>query len=105
MNTQRSIAVIVAVSFLGLTACGATAVRRYGHDGEPEFFIDCSNKPMTLCYRKALSACPQGYYLVESKETPQGSKSGSVFGRLKRVGATKADNEIKWKNQLIVRCK
>ena len=85
--------------------CGAKAVMRYGADGEPEYWIDCSNKTMEPCYRKALKLCPHGYYLVQEKETPQGSKSGSVFGRWKSVGGQKADQEIKWKNNLVIRCK
>ncbi len=104
MNNKVVVCAAAFISFL-LAGCGANAVLRYGPDGEPEYFIECSNKPMSDCYKKALRVCPQGYFLVAAKETPQGTKTGSVFGRWKSVGGTKGDSEIKWKNQVIVRCK
>ncbi len=105
MNTLKLALAAATALAMALAGCGANAVLRYGPDGEPEYFIDCSNKPLGDCYKKALRVCPQGYFLIQAKETPQGSKTGSVFGRWKSVGGAKADQEIKWKNHLVVRCK
>ena len=92
-------------ALLGAAGCGANVALRYGRDGQPEYFIDCSKKPMTDCYAAALTRCPQGYFLVEESQTPGGTKSGSIFGGAKGVGGAATSSEVTWKNQLVVRCK
>jgi hypothetical protein len=94
------------LAFLFLAGCsGVTTTLRYGADGQPETFIDCSNKPMARCYKKALVVCPQGYFLVEKSETPGGNNSGGIFGHTHGVGAQMDSTTIKFKNELVVRCK
>lgn len=93
-------------SALALGGCsGANSSVRYGPDGQQEYFVDCSGKPMTRCYGRALQLCPQGYFLVQDSQVPGGSHSGGIFGHTKHVSGESRDTEITWKNQLIVRCK
>lgn len=105
MKMRRMSAAVFAAGLLGAAGCGANATLRYGRDGQPEYFIECSRKPMAVCYEAALKRCPQGYFLVEESQTPGGTKSGSIFGGAKNVGASAGSSEITWKNQLVVRCK
>ena len=84
---------------------GAHSTLRYGHDGQPERFIECSGQPMSRCYDQALADCPQGYYLVEDSQVSGGTKGGAMFGKVKHIGASAHSTEITWKNQLVIRCK
>jgi hypothetical protein len=77
----------------------------YGTDGQPEFLIDCSGKPLARCHDKALDICPQGYFLVRESQTPGGTKSGSIFGHLPYVGASGNDTDVKFQNHVVVRCR
>ena len=89
-----------------LSGCsGVNSSLRYGADGQPEHFIECTGVPMSRCYSRALSSCPQGYFLVNESQIPTGAKSGSVWGRYKAVGGQAGSQETTWKNQLVVRCK
>lgn len=98
--------ILAGAALLGAAGCsGVTSSLRYGTDGQPEFFIECSNRPMADCYEKALALCPAGYFLVGESQTPHGSKSGSLFGSAKHVGGAAANTQVTFKNQLIVRCK
>ncbi|MBI5239850.1 MAG: hypothetical protein HY926_05220 [Elusimicrobia bacterium] len=106
MSIHRGLTTLAFVTaLLGAVGCGANATLRYGRDGQPEYFIECSKKPMASCYEAALKQCPQGYFLVEESQTPGGTKSGSIFGGGKNVGGQAGSSEITWKNQLVVRCK
>ena len=98
-------ALMFGATLLAAAGCGANVALRYGRDGQPEYFIECSKQPMTNCYKAALDRCPQGYFLVEESQTPGGTKAGSVFGHVPHVGAETSSTEVTWKNQLVVRCK
>jgi hypothetical protein len=102
---RRMFALFFAAGLPAAAGCGTTSALRYGADGQPEYFIECSKKPMADCYKKALSLCPQGYFLVSESQTPGGTKSGSIFGGGKHVGGQTGSSEVTWKNQLVVRCK
>jgi hypothetical protein len=91
---------------LALAGCsGVSSTLRYGADGQAEYFIDCSGKPMTRCYERALELCPQGYFLTKESEVAAGTKGGGVFGRTKHVGAESHDAQTTFKNEIAVRCK
>jgi hypothetical protein len=91
---------------LAFSACSAvSSTLRYGADGQPEFFIDCSGTAMTKCYDRALELCPQGYFLEKDSQVPGGAHEGGVSGRTKHLGAQARDTSITWKNQVVVRCK
>jgi hypothetical protein len=97
---------IWAALALGLAGCtGVTSTLRYSADGQAEFFIDCSGKPMTRCYDRALELCPQGYFLTKDSEVAAGHKSGTLFGGTKHVGGASQDTTIVFKNEIAVRCK
>ena len=102
---QMVFAIFFASALLGAAGCGTTSALRYGADGQPEYFVECSKKPMADCYKQALRLCPQGYFLVSESQTPGGTKSGSIFGGAKGVGGAASNTEVTWKNQLVVRCK
>lgn len=100
------LAVVSILSAASLAGCGgAHSTLRFGRDGEPERFIDCSGAPMSRCYERALADCPQGYRLVEESQTPAGNKNGSIFGGVKHVGGTSSNSEVTFKNQIVIRCK
>jgi hypothetical protein len=98
-------ALTFGAALLAAAGCGTTSALRYGADGQPEYFVDCSKEPMAKCYKQALRLCPQGYFLVTESQTPGGTKAGSVFGHMSHVGAETNSTEVTWKNQLVVRCK
>ncbi|MCX5795549.1 MAG: hypothetical protein NTY77_08665 [Elusimicrobia bacterium] len=101
-----STAVLFGAALLAAAGCsGVNSTLRYGADGQPEFFVECTGQPMSSCYRKALELCPQGYFLVENSQTPGGTKSGGLFGRTQHVGAETGNTMVVWKNQVAVRCK
>lgn len=103
---NSSLTLIVGLGPLFLAGCvGSHSTIRYGRDGEQERFIECSGKPMSLCYQRALADCPQGYKLIEESQAPSGTKSGSFFGGVKNVGGVSGNTETTYKNQLIIRCK
>jgi hypothetical protein len=102
---RRMSALLFAAGLLGAAGCGTTYALRYGADGQPEYFVECSKRPMADCYRQALRLCPQGYFLVSESQTPGGTKSGSIFGGGKNVGGSAGSSEVTWKNQLVARCK
>lgn len=96
----------VGLALMPLAGCsGARSTLRYGRDGEAERFIECSGQPMSRCYAQALRDCPQGYRLIEDIQAPAGTKSGSIFGGVKHVGGSASNNEVTFKNQLVIRCK
>ena len=89
-----------------LAGCSSvTTTLRYGSDGQPEYFIDCSGKPLGRCYEAALDTCPLGYYLVKEGQTPAGATGGSIWGNLIRLGAATNSTDVKFQNHVVVRCK
>ena len=95
---------VIALS--GAAGCsGVSSILRYGADGQPEYFVDCSGRPMTSCYSRALNHCPQGYFLVKDEQVPDGSKSGTIWGQYKAVGGAANNVQTNWKNQVVIRCK
>jgi hypothetical protein len=107
MNIRISALLLGALAWvLSLSACsGVSVTLRYGTDGEPEYFIECTDQPMSSCYRKALRACPGGYYLVKEEQIPQGAKSGSAFGSWTHIGGSASKTTTSFINRVVVRCK
>ena len=88
-----------------LAGCaGVTTTLRYGTDGQPESFIDCSGQPLARCYDTALETCPLGYVLVKESQTPAGTAGGSIWGYLSHIGGSTNTTEVRFQNH-VVRCK
>jgi hypothetical protein len=107
MTTRRALRWMAAgLTTAALAGCsGVTSTLRYGVDGQPEYFVDCSGKRLARCYDQALETCPQGYFLVKESQMPEGNTSGSIWGRMFHLGASANNTEVKFQNYVVVRCK
>ena len=86
---------------MSLSAC-ATSSKMYGPSGEEMYDISCPGiaVPMSVCYEKALTVCPRGYYLAD-RDTGSGS-----IGTLNKNGETATGTYVQGVNKgIIVKCK
>jgi len=57
---------------LALAGCGIEPVKLNTADGSQQYFMECGDD-RSGCYVKANEICPQGYEVMEAKETKQAS--------------------------------
>lgn len=60
----------VAFAALALAGCGIEPVKLNTSDGSQRYFMECG-EDRSGCFVKANEICPQGYEVLEAKETKQ----------------------------------
>ncbi|MBI5208695.1 MAG: hypothetical protein HY927_01830 [Elusimicrobia bacterium] len=104
--TRFLLVVAWGAALLSAAACsGVRSSLRYGPDGQREYFVECTDLPLTYCYDRALKLCPGGYFLVKEEQIPQGAKSGSAFAQWTHIGGTSNKTTTSFMNHVVVRCK
>lgn len=71
---MRTSILALIVTLPALIGGCATATKIYDANGQEAIMIACDGSavPMSVCYNKAASECPQGYYMLGSNNSNQG---------------------------------
>ncbi len=83
---------IIALFFLSLSGCAARVVSLQLPSGKPGYLIKCWSR-VEKCYGKATELCPDGYEIVDSKQTVSGGANGIHTRANLLIGCKERENE------------